>query len=472
MSSLNNIEKNNNKIYALFFKTGKKFEISFELFGIEDFLEYEEYYLVYNSTKKVSNEYKKYKLVHLEEISNGKTNSFYEYNRFVTKCIIEDKIFPNQMDRFFSGLSNCSEFIGLKNIDTTNVTSMYYMFGDCSNVKELDLSSWNTANITNTKSMFDGCVNLETLHIEHFDIQNIINTFSMFFNCPALKNIYVGENWPTDTVTEDKLFNWDTRRHINYINNKLNSTNNSNIESETVDTKKGYTADNKFYQELNNSISEEYYSDNSLNLNYPKVKDFNNVDFSYDFYQYIEILKCIIACSKNNIDLYNYLLNKMINPCIQLEKEGIDSNYNSIKNIVHNEYIFTEIILALYNIPVEEFTLPDIQLLNLELINTYNYIFMQHKFSKYSLYLTEYVLKTLFKVTGYLNMLLLYGDYNIQIYKNIFKIQTYIVTNFNLDLKESINNYLQYCKHNKITLLETENNETCKRQVDIEELLS
>jgi hypothetical protein len=83
MGLLNMIENKNNKIYALFFKTGKEFEALYEveLLGIKKIIKYEEYYLVYSSTKKISNEFTKYKLVYSEEISNGKKDSFYPSGR-------------------------------------------------------------------------------------------------------------------------------------------------------------------------------------------------------------------------------------------------------------------------------------------------------------------------------------------------------------------------------------------------------
>lgn len=50
-------------------------------------------------------------------------------------------------------------------IDTSNVTSMRYMFSNCSNLTSLDLSSFDTSNVTAIGDMFYYCSKLNKLYI-------------------------------------------------------------------------------------------------------------------------------------------------------------------------------------------------------------------------------------------------------------------------------------------------------------------
>ena len=67
----------------------------------------------------------------------------------------------------------------LSAIDTSSVTSMYYMFSECSNLKNIPLL--DTHNVTNMSSMFNGCNALET--IPKLDTSNVTNMSFIFGYC-------------------------------------------------------------------------------------------------------------------------------------------------------------------------------------------------------------------------------------------------------------------------------------------------
>ena len=50
---------------------------------------------------------------------------------------------------------------------------MSYMFSDCSNLTNIDLSSFDTKNVTNMSYMFAGCYNLNRVKINNIS-SNII----------------------------------------------------------------------------------------------------------------------------------------------------------------------------------------------------------------------------------------------------------------------------------------------------------
>ena len=52
-----------------------------------------------------------------------------------------------------------------KDVDTSNVTDMNYMFYSCSALTSLDVSGWDTSNVTNMGDMFYSCSALKTIRM-------------------------------------------------------------------------------------------------------------------------------------------------------------------------------------------------------------------------------------------------------------------------------------------------------------------
>ena len=77
----------------------------------------------------------------------------------------------------------------IANLDTSNVTSMAYMFYNNNNLQSLDLSNFNTSNATNMQSMFLGCQKLTTLDLTSFDTSQVTSISNMFYNCTQLTTL-------------------------------------------------------------------------------------------------------------------------------------------------------------------------------------------------------------------------------------------------------------------------------------------
>ena len=92
------------------------------------------------------------------------------------------------MSYMFAGCSNAMN-IDLTSFNTENVTNMSFMFGGCFNLTNLNLSSFDTKNVTNMSYMFDGCCNLKRINLSSFNTKNVINMFGMFNRCSKLKYI-------------------------------------------------------------------------------------------------------------------------------------------------------------------------------------------------------------------------------------------------------------------------------------------
>ncbi|MBO9166028.1 bacterial Ig-like domain-containing protein [Lactiplantibacillus pentosus] len=83
---------------------------------------------------------------------------------------------------------------------TSQVTSMAYMFNNCTQLMSLDLSKFDTHNVTDMSHMFNGDENLGKLVIstyspnnpdQTFDTRNVTNMSHMFTRCDALGNLDV-----------------------------------------------------------------------------------------------------------------------------------------------------------------------------------------------------------------------------------------------------------------------------------------
>lgn len=73
---------------------------------------------------------------------------------------------------------------GLENWNVTKVTSLSFLFGKCSKLKDISaLSSWDTSNVTSMSCMFYDCTSLEDASpIKDWDISNVTDRHQMFYN--------------------------------------------------------------------------------------------------------------------------------------------------------------------------------------------------------------------------------------------------------------------------------------------------
>ena len=134
--------------------------------------------------------------------------------------VVFDKSFasasPTTCRSWFNGFSQLTEIKGIKNLNTSNVSDMAYMFAGCSKLKSVDLTymyspyvkdmsymfnnclslktvylkGLNTSNVEDMKHMFELCINLGYLDLSSFNTQKVKNFERMFYGCSLLKAIY------------------------------------------------------------------------------------------------------------------------------------------------------------------------------------------------------------------------------------------------------------------------------------------
>ena len=122
------------------------------------------------------------------------------------------------MRYMFSGMSNLTT-LNLSNFDTSQVTDMSYMFSYMFKLTSLDLSSFDTSKVTNMESMFYYMPNLTTLNLSNFDTFKVTDMNSMFYYTPKLTSLDLS-SFDTSNVTNmrDMFFNMSNLTALNLSN--------------------------------------------------------------------------------------------------------------------------------------------------------------------------------------------------------------------------------------------------------------
>ena len=104
--------------------------------------------------------------------------------------------------------ANCQKLttINLKEIDTSQVTDMSYMFQNCSSLANLDVSSFDTSQVKNTAQMFAGCKQLTEINLNNFDTSQVTSMYNMFSDCSSLTNLDLSGFNTSNTTSTTYMF--------------------------------------------------------------------------------------------------------------------------------------------------------------------------------------------------------------------------------------------------------------------------
>ena len=129
-------------------------------------------------------------------------NSGYQYtiNETESNGIYTVELFSD--DDFTScRFRNKTELLTVEYLNVTNnVTTMTYMFRNCSSLTQLDVSNWDTSKVTDMYNIFHTCSKLTQLDVSNFDTSNVTRFGFMFHNCSQLTQLDVS-NWDTSNAT-------------------------------------------------------------------------------------------------------------------------------------------------------------------------------------------------------------------------------------------------------------------------------
>ena len=139
------------------------------------------------------------------ELNSGDNQPKWETNYNNISLVVFEASFanarPTSCYAWFQDFKNLTQIEGIENLNTANVTDMSYMFKNCSNLAELDVTHFNTAKVTTMTGMFSGCSNLTELDLTHFNTENVTNMWLMFYGCESLTTIYVSDDFVITNIT-------------------------------------------------------------------------------------------------------------------------------------------------------------------------------------------------------------------------------------------------------------------------------
>ena len=131
----------------------------------------------------------------------------YEEALSIKKVVAEDgTVFPADISMLFYGFQNLTE-VDLNNVDTSAVTNMNYIFGDCSALEKVNISSWDTSNTTACRYAFRGCSSLRELSLSGWTgLSNGRTAYgNMFKGCSELLTLDISGLTPS-TMAQTNMF--------------------------------------------------------------------------------------------------------------------------------------------------------------------------------------------------------------------------------------------------------------------------
>ncbi|MBO1300033.1 MULTISPECIES: bacterial Ig-like domain-containing protein [unclassified Enterococcus] len=133
-------------------------------------------------------------------MSNG-SSPFFFYSDQITSIIFDGKVTAgDSLEMLFYGLNKVTKIENLSYLDTSQTTSMHYMFCNMSALTSIDVSRFDTSKVTDMRQMFSGASSLSTLDVSKFDTSSVIYMGQMFYDMRSLTFLDLS-NFETPNLT-------------------------------------------------------------------------------------------------------------------------------------------------------------------------------------------------------------------------------------------------------------------------------
>lgn len=93
---------------------------------------------------------------------------------------------PRSLCQWFAGYKNLSSIRGIEYLNTSECTTMYGMFSNCSSLTSIDVSGFDIRKVDNVQYMFQNCKNLKIIYCDN-TWRGISKFTDMFTGCKSLK---------------------------------------------------------------------------------------------------------------------------------------------------------------------------------------------------------------------------------------------------------------------------------------------
>ena len=198
----------------------------------------------------------------------------------------------------FSYLDNV-DTLDLTGLDTSNMTSMTYMFYNSNSLKSINLSNFNTSKLLYANNMFNGCTSLESLDLSNFNTSKVTNFSNMFRDCQKMKGI--------------NLSNFDTSSATTFANLFHNCSSLTTLDLSSFNTNKVTYMGSMFYNcsSLTSLDLSNFNTSNVINMGYGmfyNCKSLKELDLSnFDTKKVIDFSDMFNGCSSlENIELSSF----------------------------------------------------------------------------------------------------------------------------------------------------------------------
>ena len=198
----------------------------------------------------------------------------------------------------FAYLDNV-DTLDLTGLDTSNMTSMSYMFYNSNSLKSVNLSNFNTSKLLYANNMYIGCTSLESLDLSNFNTSKVTNFSNMFRDCQKMKEI--------------NLSNFDTSSATTFANLFHNCSSLTTLDLSSFNTNKVTYMGSMFYNcsSLTSLDLSNFNTSNVINMGYGmfyNCKSLKELDLSnFDTKKVIDFSDMFNGCSSlENIELSSF----------------------------------------------------------------------------------------------------------------------------------------------------------------------
>ena len=135
------------------------------------------------------------------------SNPWRIYADRIKKIIIDKEVVAHEDSSYlFSGLNQVTEFVGLENLDTSQVSDMSYMFSHMNHLKTINLRHLDTSNVVRMSRMFLNVSSLKEIDVSNFNTEKVVNMLGMFTNMTSLTNLDLSNFTTKNVVFFQEMF--------------------------------------------------------------------------------------------------------------------------------------------------------------------------------------------------------------------------------------------------------------------------
>ena len=256
----------------------------------------------------------------------------------------------------FSSDKKLKNIANIRNLNISKAESISYVFYDCIELTQLDLSNWDTRNVQYMIGTFDGCTKLTEINCSRWNTSKVYNMQLAFYNCKSLQTIPV-RDWDTrglcymdkafancESLTNLDVSKWDTSKVVEMTNvfNRCSSLT-------TLDVSKWKTSNVERTEKLFNNCEKLTSLDVSkwdtgnittANAMFSACRALTNLDVSkWNTSKMKDVSYMFSSCSKlTSLDVSEWdtsnirTMDSMFSDCISLTNIDV-SNWNTSKVI-------------------------------------------------------------------------------------------------------------------------------------------